>query len=1287
MHRLSNVKCPVCLDNYPVGMAMTRVLMNGEIQWLPAVEDTYVTCEWQIERQYTGLRIPTSKSTYIGNKAMFQCTSGEFISAVYVCDRTSDCSDVSDERNCVIECAGATFQCDYGGCISASKSCDFINDCADGSDELMCNYPPCGDGYWKCANQECIPVYDVCDGYIECIDGSDEADVLCIANSVLPTTFTFRCFEPDRILPLARICDGFSDCHDTKDEACDRIYYSCLSWADNTKERQPSEVLVDYGMPQYGPLTVECSIGDSEVHTSWGFSDEQDISTLYTTSVVSDALWFETEWISWQYTSILYKSQYQKTVMMASSSSCVQYIRACGYFLYSTGLIIEWKNGKDGIHRMYLEDNMGCFGLCSHFGCEVHFNLQENEYYDGNEDFGWIPITDKHQLPVTALRSNRLSVMGVSRLICSEGLHNNNNTDAAAGYLECKNSILYDPALKCLMNFDPTGEPIACRDLTHLEKCENFTCPDDYAKCPGSFCLHMRYICDGTGHCPHKEDELDCESPNCTNHYRCRGGRSCIPFVYLCDGVRHCPMGDDEQFCEDTCPKGCTCQGLSFTCDDDHVSLRNITSNARWVSLKNNMENVTNHFPLSFPLLTSLTLKSCSIHELRINGQAIFKNITALRHLDISSNRIAILPEGIFSDIIELRTLILNGNPLQSISDGVFTGLKALRNLQISHSNMKSFAVESKVFSDLSSLEYLDMSSNMIGRLPRSLFSKLRSLHTLILNHNPLVYIDGQAFSKLYSLTNLQLSYILSARIVSDVFNGLQSLTTLNLSSSGIHDLGFRSFQGLGNLEILDIQKNHFEVQEFMFEGLDNLQYLYADSYKMCCIKPATVLEKNCFAPKDLISSCSNLIGSDFLRACLWIIGLLALLGNIFVITYRVLFDYVNLKKSHAIFVLNLSISDFIMGIYMVIIGSVDTFLSGRYVVNDLGWRNGTLCVTAGCLSVISSEMSTFAILMITIDRFIAIVFPLSLRKITWKTAVGVSALLWILSLMLAIIPQGVFPSYFKGEFYSRSSVCLALPLTGESVSGQEYSVAVFIGLNGLLFLVILVVQICIHRNCKDSGSITTTQNRKREISLARSLFLVVATDFLCWFPIGVLGVWSQLGGSVSPDIYAWVMVFVLPINSAINPFLYTYIYIKRKQGCIVKGVKAFTGTGRGKQSMADGFNASNNLKEIHFSKLFKPQKGNVSLEMYSLDKKLSPTEAYQIASRIMEAVAFLHHRFTIHGNIADQNVCINDGLQVTRRASLMLDPSPIGGDQDSRTDILQYGVLVKKLLRMLDRH
>ena len=37
---------------------------------------------------------------------------------------------------------------------------------------------------------------------------------------------------------------------------------------------------------------------------------------------------------------------------------------------------------------------------------------------------------------------------------------------------------------------------------------EVFTCPEDYVKCLGNYCIPVKYICDGLWHCSNGEDEV-----------------------------------------------------------------------------------------------------------------------------------------------------------------------------------------------------------------------------------------------------------------------------------------------------------------------------------------------------------------------------------------------------------------------------------------------------------------------------------------------------------------------------------------------------------------------------------------------------------------------------------------------------------------------------------------------------------------------------------------------------------------------------------------------------------
>ena len=58
----------------------------------------------------------------------------------------------------------------------------------------------------------------------------------------------------------------------------------------------------------------------------------------------------------------------------------------------------------------------------------------------------------------------------------------------------------------------------------------------------------------------------------------------------------------------------------------------------------------------------------------------------------------------------------------------------------------------------------------------------------------------------------------------------------------------------------------------------------HTDEFRFCCI--AKGVEK-CFPEPDEFSSCEDLMSNAFLRMCLWIQGIIAFVGNLIVIIWR----------------------------------------------------------------------------------------------------------------------------------------------------------------------------------------------------------------------------------------------------------------------------------------------------------------------------------------------------------------------------------------------------------------
>ena len=214
---------------------------------------------------------------------------------------------------------------------------------------------------------------------------------------------------------------------------------------------------------------------------------------------------------------------------------------------------------------------------------------------------------------------------------------------------------------------------------------------------------------------------------------------------------------------------------------------------------------------------------------------------------------------------------------------------------------------------------------------------------------------------------------------------------------------------------------------------------------------------------------------------------------------------------------------------------------------------------------------------LISIDRFINIQFPYSDKKFSTKTIIISSVFTWLFAIALGVIPSSL--AGIKYAFYDNSHVCIGLPLAllgtfaptekSESVivggvefirtlteydqtgnlNGMYFSSAIFLGLNGICYLIILFCYIGIILEVKRSSANTgRRQEMKEQIQLTVRVAAIVATDFCCWFPVILLGMLVQVRVLELPaSVFAWLVTFVLPINSAINPYLYTIGAVIRK--------------------------------------------------------------------------------------------------------------------------------------------
>ena len=583
-----------------------------------------------------------------------------------------------------------------------------------------------------------------------------------------------------------------------------------------------------------------------------------------------------------------------------------------------------------------------------------------------------------------------------------------------------------------------------------------------------------------------------------------------------------------------------------------------------------------------------------TLQTLHLNGNSlrlrpgVFLKLVNLQALDLQHNRLKEIPAGTFEGLAYLQWLDLRSNLLKEVKPDWFRGLAYLSGIYLSKNLLET--IQSGSFGTLTYLYYLDLSSNVLKELKAGAFGGMTYLQYLYLDGNMLQEIEPEAFRNLSRyLYVLNLSNNKLVNVHPDTFLNLRYLDSLELCNTSLHFLPEGIFYDLWQLEHLDLSQNnlmalqHRPFQNFIhlnilnltgnplwwikkeaFNDLNETSNVFVDNYASCCF----IDEAMCYSnPPDPFLTCKRLLPYSVLRVGIWIVSILAIVNNL-----QSLFINCSRKqqtnKVQFLLITNLSVSDFLMGVYLISLLSADLYYTDYFPSHSWSWRNSALCNFAGSLSVLSSEASVFFVTLISIDRFMRVKFPFGKLQLGTISAKIIITSLWFVAFVISI--TSFLLSWKGSDVYAVSEICVGLPISRqnyftanktsvflvESLIDENlvynykatsshvtmyFSIAIFTVLNLVCFCIVgfcyTAIFILIWQSSKRSGlSVSRT-----EIRISKKMFLLVLTDFCCWVPIGVLSILVQAGAvEVDPVAYAWIATFILPINSSINPFLYT---------------------------------------------------------------------------------------------------------------------------------------------------
>ncbi|CAL4065426.1 unnamed protein product [Meganyctiphanes norvegica] len=555
-------------------------------------------------------------------------------------------------------------------------------------------------------------------------------------------------------------------------------------------------------------------------------------------------------------------------------------------------------------------------------------------------------------------------------------------------------------------------------------------------------------------------------------------------------------------------------------------------------------------------------LKSLFVHNNDIQEVPELTECRQLKLIDMSNNAMTSLGHGSFSEMSQLRDLLLSHNQIAYIPHDAFLGLKDLQILNLEFNQITE--IQPGTFEPLVGLKDINLGNNQFPVLPLP-EDGLRELLSIKVHNNPnlRVFPEPHLFPNVH---NLVLSYAYHCCPFLNIETEEEEESSHHehdikeeviFNTSGYHDL---MHPGLWNNSPT---WNHAEDKMSNFAALwanlaatfpsaslasspaspsadlegspDDYDYNYDANYPTP--KPRSRMSAQCIPQPGPFMPCRDLFDWWTLRCGVWIVFLLALMGNGVVVV--VLVSAYTKMDVPRFLVANLAMADFFMGLYLGFLAVVDASTLGEFRMYAIPWQLSPGCQLAGFLGVLSCELSVYTLAVITMERNYAITHAMHLNKrLSLRQAAYIMLIGWVFALTMAVLPLAGVSDYRK------FAVCLPFETDG---AGLGYIVFLMV-INGVAFLILMGCYFKIY--CAIRGSQAWNSNDSR---IAKRMALLVFTDFLCWAPIAFFSLTAAFNVHlISLEEAKVFTVFILPLNSCCNPFLYALLTKQFKKDCVM---------------------------------------------------------------------------------------------------------------------------------------
>ena len=270
---------------------------------------------------------------------------------------------------------------------------------------------------------------------------------------------------------------------------------------------------------------------------------------------------------------------------------------------------------------------------------------------------------------------------------------------------------------------------------------------------------------------------------------------------------------------------------------------------------------------------------------------------------------------------------------------------------------------------------------------------------------------------------------------------------------------------------------------------------------------------------------------------------LAAIVGNSFLI--YIVWKKPEVRSLTSSMFVNMAIADLLVALFMMPLSIVSAHTESKWKVPEL--PGDIICRSYILISDATLIASILCLVFMAIDRYCAIVCPLSVHSVWFRKAKFVTPLIWVMSIALMAIMPVIYK--FDNEY------CEIDP----HVLGQN---ATFRGVYLYIFFITYIIPLAIicplyakaarmlWFNQAPGNHLIEEQQRRQLVTrrkVVRMLVIIVVVFAICWLPAQVLHLFwvATTFRENPPAIVMYLGFWVAHANSAINPWLYIALSTK----------------------------------------------------------------------------------------------------------------------------------------------